>query len=174
MPRPRFWRVIAFIDFLTDLGGTLGALSLLGILALVGGEILARNVFGVSLHFSWDIAGYLMGACFLLASAAAMKGGSHVRVTALLEALPPGLARILERVACIIGLCICVMLSFALVEMALLSAIRSSTAATAFRIPLVYPQSALATGAILLTLQCLAQLLRLLRGERLSTGPGLE
>ena len=48
------------------------------------------------------------------------------------------------------------------------------TAATTFRMPLVYPQAVLATGAVLLTLQCLAQVLRLLRGESMATGPGLE
>ena len=51
---------------------------------------------------------------------------------------------------------------------------RGSTAATTFRMPLVYPQAVLATGAVLLTLQCLAQVLRLLRGESMATGPGLE
>ncbi len=58
--------------------------------------------------------------------------------------------------------------------MAVLSGQRGSTAATTFRVPLVYPQAVLAAGAVLLTLQCLAQVLRLLRGEALTSGPGLE
>lgn len=171
---PRFHRVIAAIDGLTELGGLLGALSLLGILTLITAELVARNLFSYSLHFSWDLAGYLMGACFLMASAAAMKGGSHVRVTALVEALPPRLARKLDLFACIIGLFICGYLAWALIEMAWLSGKRGSTAATAFRIPLVYPQTVLATGAVILTLQCLAQTLRQLSGEPMATGPGLE
>ncbi len=170
----RFHRVIAAIDRLTELGGVAGALSLLGIFISIGGEIVARNVLGVSLHFSWDLAGYLMGACFLFASAAALKGGSHVRVTALLEVVPRGAARVLELFACVVGLAICILFSWALIDMAWLSGLRGSTAATAFRVPLVYPQAALAAGAVLLTLQCLAQLLRLSRGEALATGPGLE
>ncbi|WP_323690465.1 hypothetical protein [Rhizobium sp. AN95] len=56
----------------------------------------------------------------------------------------------------------------------MLSALRGSTSSSVIRIPLVYPQSALAIGAIILNLQMLAQFLRLLRGETLSTGPGLE
>jgi TRAP-type C4-dicarboxylate transport system permease small subunit len=173
-PPLRFDRVIAAIDLLTELGGVAAALSLLGILLFIGGEIIARNVFGISFHFSWDVAGYLMGACFLLASAAALKGGSHVRVTALLEVVPSRVARLLELFACLVGLAICVMLAWALIDMAWLSGVRGSTAATAFRVPLVYPQSVLALGAVLLTLQCLAQFLRLTRGEPLATGPGLE
>lgn len=171
---PRFHRVISAIDGLTELGGFLGALSLLGILGLIAAELISRNLFSYSLHFSWDLAGYLMGACFLLASAAAMKGGSHVRVTALVEALPPRIAGKLDLLACIIGLFICGYLAWALVEMAWLSGRRGSTAATAFRIPLVYPQTVLATGSVILTLQCLAQTLRQLRGEPMATGPGLE
>jgi TRAP-type C4-dicarboxylate transport system permease small subunit len=171
---PRFSRLIAAIDWLTDLGSIAGALSLLGILVIIGSEIVARNILNTSLHFSWDLAGYLMGACFLLASAAAMKGGSHVRVTALLEVIPPAAARALELCACAVGLVICVTLSWALIDMAWLSGTRGTQAATAFRVPLVYPQAVLAVGAVLLTLQCLAQFLRLTRGEMLSTGLGLE
>lgn len=170
----RFHGLIAMIDRLTDLGSITGALSLLGILILIGGEIVARNLLGISLHFSWDLAGYLMGACFLLSSAAAMKGGSHVRVTALLETIPPAVARVLEVFACLVGFAICVTLSWALIDMAWLSGMRGSTAATAFRVPLIYPQAVLAIGAVLVTLQCLAQFLRLMRGEALATGPGLE
>lgn len=170
----RFDDAITHIDRLTDAGSIAGAFSLLGILGLIAGEIFARNILGISMHFSWDLAGYLMGACFLFASAGALKGGSHVRVTALLEVLPAPFARVIEPVACLMGLAICAMLSWALIEMAWLSGMRGSTAATAFRMPLVYPQSALAAGAVLLTLQCFAQFLRLLHGEKLSTGPGLE
>lgn len=170
----RFGAIIAVIDRLTAIGGVLGALSLLGILVLIASEIFARNLLGRSMHFSWDLAGYLMGACFLLTSASALKGGSHVRVTALLEVLPPSSTRIVECAACLLGTAICAMLSWALIDMAWLSFSRGTTAATSFRVPLVWPQAALAAGACLLTLQCIAQFLRLLRGEKLAVGHGIE
>ncbi|MGA0542158.1 TRAP transporter small permease subunit [Neotabrizicola sp. VNH66] len=170
----RFRRTIAAIDSLTELGGILGALCLLGILALIAAELISRNIFAYSLHFSWDLAGYLMGGCFLLASASALKGGSHVRVTALVEVLPRAVSRRLDLFACLLGLAICGYLAWALIEMAWLSGQRGSTAATSFRVPLVYPQGALALGAAILTLQCLAQVLRQLRGEAMATGPGLD
>lgn len=173
-PSNRFRRTLAVIDGLTDAGGFLAALCLLGILFLIGGEIFSRNLLNYSLHFSWDLAGYLMGACFLLGCGSAMKGGSHVRVTALLEALPQSLGRVLELASCLVGLAICAYLTWALAEMAWLSGQRGSTAATSFRVPLVWPQSVLALGAALMTLQCLGQFLRLTRGEALSVGPGLE
>ena len=170
----RFHRTLTVIDRLTDAGGILAALCLLGILFLIGAELFSRNLLNYSLHFSWDLAGYLMGACFLLGCGSAMKGGSHVRVTALLEVLPPAAARAIELASCIVALAICVYLTWALSEMAWLSGRRGSTAATSFRVPLVWPQAVLALGAALMTLQCLGQLLRLTRGEPLSVAPGLE
>ncbi|MGN0934714.1 TRAP transporter small permease [Falsigemmobacter intermedius] len=170
----RFRRTLAVIDGLTDAGGILSALCLLGILFLIGAEIFSRNLLSYSLHFSWDLAGYLMGGCFLLGCASAMKGGSHVRVTALIEALPGSMLRVMELASCLVGLVICAFLTWALAEMAWLSGLRGSTAATSFRVPLVWPQSVLALGAALMTLQCLGQLLRLTRGEALSGGAGLE
>ncbi len=173
-PSARFQRTLSLIDRLTDVGGLASALCLLGILALILAEIFTRNLLRSSLHFSWDLAGYLMGACFLLGCASALKSGSHVRVTALLEVAPRAVGRVLEFTACLGGLLFCIALAWALIDMAVASGLRGSTAATTFRMPLVWPQSVLAAGAALMTLQCVAQLLRLLRGETLATGPGLE
>lgn len=172
--KPRFSGIITPIDKLTDVGGFLAGLCLLGILILISAELFWRNVLSKSLHFSWDLAGYLMGACFLLGCAAAMKNGAHVRVTALTEALPPRLARGCEIASSAVALAICAALSWALIDMAWLSGQRGSTAATAWRVPLVWPQSVLAVGAVLMTLQCVAQILRVLRGEQLTSGMGLE
>ncbi len=170
----RFEPVLGVIDKMTMICSTIAVICLLAILVLILSEIFLRNVANYSLHFSWDLSGYLMGACFMFGSASAMRAGTHVRVTALLEILPAGLARILVPLACLIGIGICAYLTAALAQMAWLSAVRGSTAATSFRAPLVYPQGALALGAALLTLQCFAQLLRVLRGEPLATGPGIE
>ena len=173
-PSQRFSRVIDPIDDLTSLGNGLAALCLLGIFVLIAGEIFLRNILGFSLSFSWDVAAYLMGACFMLAAASALKSGSHVRVTAIAEMLPLRGARLIEMAACLIGLAISIALCHALIEMAFLSHQRGSTSASVIRTPLVWPQAVIAIGAVLLCLQMVAQCLRLLRGEALTTGPGLE
>lgn len=173
-PAQRFSRVIDPIDALTSIGNSIAALCLLGIFALIAGEIILRNVLGFSLSFSWDVAAYLMGGSFMLAAASALKSGSHVRVTAIAEMLPMRGARWIEMAACLIGLVISIALCGALIEMAVLSYQRGSTSASVIRTPLVWPQAAFALGAMLLCLQMVAQCLRLLRGEALTTGPGLE
>lgn len=170
----RFDRIIAAIDWLTRLGSALAAFSLLAILVLIVVEIAVRNFFRMSFDFTWDLSAYLMGACFMLACAGAMRGGIHVRVTALLEVLPPRAARAIDIAACLVGLFICILLSRAFIEMAWLSGVRGTMSATTFRMPLVYPQAVLSFGAVLLTLQCFAQLLRLARGEKLSLAEGID
>lgn len=171
---PRFAAIIAPIDAVTRGANLIAGLALLLILVLISAEILSRNLLGRSLAFSWDYAAYAMGAAFMLGAADALRKGAHVRVTALLETVPRPVARVLEFGACIAGLLACAALAYALGEMAWLSFQRGSTSATVMRTPLVFPQTLVALGAIILTLQCLAQLLRLARGERLAEGAAIE
>ncbi len=170
----RLTPLIRAIDGLTAWGNVLSALCLLAIFLLVGAEILMRNLAGVSIAFSWDVSAYLMGACFLLASASALKAGSHVRVTALTEALPPRGAWALDLAAAVIGLIVAALLVWALGQMAWLSGLRGSTSPGVVRIPLVLPQAMLTVGAMLLFLQMIAQVVRVGAGERLTAGKGLE
>ena len=97
-----------------------------------------------------------------------------MRVTAAIDAMPSWLGRATEFAACVAGLAIAAALAWSLIEMSWLSGIRGSTSATVIRTPLVYPQSLAAAGAALLFLQCAAQLMRLIRGERLTTGKALD
>ncbi|CAN7683221.1 TRAP transporter small permease subunit [Pararhizobium sp. LjRoot238] len=170
----RFCAVVGLIDRSTAFGNIIAALSLLAIFVLIAGEIIIRNLSGFSLSFSWDFAAYLMGSTFMMAAASALKSGSHVRVTAITEILSPRGGRMLDMLACLLGLAISVALTYALIEMAWLSFQRGSTSSSVIRTPLVYPQAVLAAGGVLLTLQMVAQSLRLTRGETLTTGPGLE
>lgn len=173
-PAGRFDWFIRPVDRLTDFGNLLSGLCLLGIFVMIGAEILSRNLLGVSLSFSWDLSAYLMGGCFMLAAASALKSGSHVRVTGVAEMLPARGAWLLELAACIVGFVIALMLTWSLCQMTWLSYVRGSTSASVVRIPLVWPQGVLALGCVLLCLQLVAQTLRVLRGEQLSSGAGLE
>lgn len=170
----RFGAIIAPIDAVTRAGNLVAGLALLAILVMITAEIVSRNLMGRSLPFSWDYSAYAMGTAFMMASADALRRGAHVRVTAVLEAVPYRLSRVLEFGACLVGLAACAALAWALAEMAWLSFQRGSTSATVMRTPLAWPQGLTALGAIILTLQCAAQILRLARGERLAEGAAIE
>lgn len=141
---------------------------------MISAEIVSRNFFGNSLPFSWDYSAYAMGTAFMMGAADALRRGAHVRVTAVLEAVPRPLARGIEFAACLAGLAACGALAWALAEMAWLSFQRGSTSSTVMRTPLAWPQGLVALGATILLLQCFAQLLRLMRGERLAEGAAIE
>lgn len=167
-------RLLRPIDRITDAANLVAALCLLGIFLLVAAEIVARNLLNHSIAFSWEVAAYLMGACFMFAAASALKDGAHVRVTGLVDTVPPRAAQALDLAAALIGLAVAAALAWALAEMAWLSFQRGSTSAGAVRIPLVWPQAALAAGAALLCLQIVAQVLRVIAGESLARAEGLE
>jgi TRAP-type C4-dicarboxylate transport system permease small subunit len=173
-PRGRFAAVIGPIDVLTAFGGGLASLSLILIFIFIFSEIISRNLLGASLAFSWDFAAYMMGACFMLGAGSALKGGSHVRVTAITEILSPRAGRLLDLGACVAGFIISAYFAYALSSMGWLSYARNSASSSVMRTPLWLPQALLAFGAIILSVQMIAQFLRLLRGEALSSGPGLE
>lgn len=173
-PSPRFAAVLRPIDRATDAANVLSALSLLGIFVLIAAEIASRNLLGRSIPFSWDVSAYLMGACFMLAAASALKDGSHVRVSGVADAMSPRGARAVDMIAALIGLATGLVLAWALLDMAWLSFQRGSTSASVVRIPLVIPQAVLAAGAVLLCLQIIAQILRIADGARIAQGEGLE
>jgi len=161
----RFQAVISKIDALTFAASVGGSICLAGIFVLVMLEVLSRNVFGVSISFSWDFAAYMMGGCFLLSSGNALKGGSHVRVTALFEFLPPAQVRLLSLAACTVGFLIGCALTYALGDMTYLSFVRGSTSFSVVKTPLWIPQIIMTFGAVVFALQLIAQALRALRGE---------
>ncbi len=83
------------LDLLYQISGVLAALCLITILSLIVLQMLARwtgEVFpGVP-----EYAGYFMAAASFLAFGNALNRGSHIRVSIVLNALPPGPKRWLD------------------------------------------------------------------------------
>ncbi|KAA5607577.1 TRAP transporter small permease [Roseospira marina] len=166
--------LVSRIDALCTAAAVLGAACLAGLFLLILSEVLARNLLGQSLAFSWDFAAYGMGCCFFLSAANTMKNSGHVRVTVLFELLPPGPARIAEGVACVLGMLVSLALVYALGDMAWLSYVRGSTAASVVKTPLWIPQSLMTLGALVFVLALVAQFLRVLLGEGHVDRPDIE
>lgn len=170
LPRP-VRSVLRWIDGLTAGCAVLAALCLAGIFVLIMAEVIARNLVGTSVAFSWDYASYMMGGVFMLAAAAALKSGAHVRVTVLREPLSEAGRRGLDLTACLVGIAAVGLLLWSVSSMAWLSAERGSTSATVVRTPLWIPQAVVAAGAFVFLLQMLAQALRVVCGQSLSDEP---
>jgi TRAP-type C4-dicarboxylate transport system permease small subunit len=84
------------------------AAILLGLAALlVTGDVVARNVGLGTLPWILEASEYVLPVATFLVAPWLLRHGQHVRLDALLTALPPRLARLLDRLADAIGLAVC-------------------------------------------------------------------
>ena len=153
------------LDFLYDAAAWLGALLMIGVLAMV-----LLSIFGRLLHFhvrgTDAYAGYCMAGAGFLALAHTLKKNEHIRVTLLLNALPPGGKKVLE----VWSLCAAVLLSglfcFYSIKLAWQSwdfhDISTGNDAT----PLWIPQIGMALGTLVLLIAFVDELVMELRGQR--------
>jgi TRAP-type C4-dicarboxylate transport system permease small subunit len=158
-------RVLDAVDTLADCGAWASVLCILGILALIVGEVVARNVFNLSIDFAWEFSSFLMGAAFMLGAAYSMRSGAQIRVMAVLDNLPPRSRHALDLLATLCAAAAIGYLTCALAQLAWLSFVRNSHSEKSSELALWIAQAPLALGAALLTLQMLARFARLLRGE---------
>ncbi len=83
------------LDFLYTASGIAAALCLVAILTLIIVQMLARWT-GEVFPGAPDYAGYAMAAASFLAFANALNRGAHIRVSIVLNAVGPGLRRIIN------------------------------------------------------------------------------
>ncbi len=143
----------------------LAAACLAGIVLLVLGEVVARDLLGRSLSLTWEIAGYLMGATFFLGAAHTLADGAHVRA-GMQDMIPsPVLRRAVEGACLLAGLFVSLYAARALALLAWQSFERGVVAWSGTGMPLAIPQGVLALGAALLALQFAGLLARIVAGE---------
>ena len=158
-------RVLAGLDALSRACGYVAAVLVVGIAVLILTEVFCRTVLNISLSFAWEYSAYFLAVSIFLAAAFTLRSGGHVRVMLLSQNVPPRVAHWLDLVATLAGIVIAGWLGWSLTAFAWRSWATGSTSATIDETPLVYPQGAMAFGAVLLTLQLVARAIRLLAGE---------
>ena len=172
-------RVLDAIDELSMWGAWGSALCIAAILGLIVAEVLSRNFLNVSLYFAWEFSAYLMGAAFMLGAGYSLRAGAQIRVNVLLENVPKPVARFFDLFSTVCAIAIGVYFTWALGELTWLSYVRESRSPEKSELLRWIPQFPLALGSALLTLQTMARLARLLRGEpgediRLRIGQDIE
>lgn len=146
-------------------GAWAAAACIVSILGLIVAEVLSRNFLNISIYFAWEFSAYLMGAAFLMGAAYALRAGAQIRVNVLLENVPKPVARFFDLFSTVCGIAIAIYLTWALAEMTWLSYVRESRSPEKSEILRWITQFPLALGSLLFTLQAIARLGRLLRGE---------
>ena len=158
-------RVLDAVDRLSDWGAWAAVACIVGILALIVGEVATRNLLNRSIDVAWEFSAFLMGAAFMLGTAYSLRTGAQIRVMVLLDFTSPRMRQAIDMTATACCVAIAGYLTAALGQLTWLSWVRDSHSDKASELPLWIAQLPLAAGALLFTLQSLARLCRLLRGE---------
>jgi TRAP-type C4-dicarboxylate transport system permease small subunit len=140
---------------------------LLAMIALIGAEAIARNVFGTSLQITDEVGGYLLVAMTFLSMSVAEAHGAFHRVE-LVQIRLSRTGRMISQIGFdLMSLAATALVSWQLVRLALNSWRAEDVAPTPLQTPLWLPQASMGLGMILLCLALLrtiAAKVRYLRG----------
>jgi TRAP-type C4-dicarboxylate transport system permease small subunit len=98
-----FGRILTFFALLVALAFGLGT-------ALIALDVALRNLAGIGFPWLIDVIEYGLFAGTFLAAPWVLREGAHVRVDIVVAALPPRGAALLETIADLIGLAVCLVL----------------------------------------------------------------
>ncbi len=143
--------------------GGLAAIFLVGICVLVLAQVIGR-LLGIAIPSADEFAGYCLSASSFLALSYAMRQSSHIRVTLLIDCLPPGRRRLTEVLCVTGGLALSAYLTWFTAEMVWFSVSFGDLTQGLVPIPLWIPQSGMLIGIAMLTLAFAVDMSRLLRG----------
>ncbi len=153
------------------------ALCLVTIALLVGVQMAARLLDGALalLHLPRtdfvilsldEICGYMLAGASFLALAGTLKAGAHIRVTLVLAALSEKARRYVEIWAFGFAAAACGYGTYQLTTFAWVSFRFHEVSTGVIRVPLAYPQAAMAFGAFMLTVALVDELVIVARSGR--------
>ena len=160
----------AALDRLFHATGVLAALFMVGTLAMVIVGVAAR-LLGFNVPGTDAYAGYCMAAAGFLALAHTLKRGEHIRVTLILEHLPPGPQRALELWALGVATLLSALFAYYSVRLSWQSWDFHDVSTGNDATPLWIPQMSMALGAVVLCIAFVDELVLEWRGARLAKMP---
>jgi TRAP-type C4-dicarboxylate transport system permease small subunit len=161
------------IDGACDIGAVLAAVSA-GLLALILiTEVVATSFLEWSQPWSVEYAIYLQCFVLFLGAGWTLRRGGHIRVAVLLQALPPGAARLADMLGSAFAIGVVGFAALALWQQLFRTFEFGSTSFYPMGTPLWIPQGLLTLGVTLLWLAFVARLLRLAIGEPAELSSGL-
>ena len=154
-----------WLDGLYALGGFLAALCVLAILVLMIGASVGRIL---EWRVGWvnDVVAWLCAAAAFLGMAYSFRNGDFVRVTLVLEAVPPRLRRWLEFFSLSVATVAIVYLGFWALRFTLESYEFQDMAGTLIAVPVWIPQMSFVVGALILVIAVLDECAQVLQGRK--------
>ena len=162
----------AFLDRLYDAAGYAAAFFMVGTLLMVVAGI-ADRMFSLGLRGTDMYAGYSMAATGFLALAHTLKRGEHIRVSLILQAVPPRTRRAMEIVALLVSGILSGAFAFYAVRLVYQSWEFNDISTGSDATPLWIPQLSMAIGAAVLLVAFIDDFVMEIAGKR-HAGTGSE
>lgn len=157
-------RLAARIEWLSDAAGAMAGAATLGLTVMVASGVVARRVFNAPFLFVEELSGYVVLAIVFLGLAHTLRVGGHVRVELVIDSVGGALRTALRGAAIVLaGVWAVVFLLAAMYQVSEFYT-QGILSFAYLQTPLWVPGSFMVVGGLLLTLQCVALLLRL-RGD---------
>lgn len=150
------------IDAIAQASAWFAALAMAGMVVLIGGEIIIRLITNGGLPFTWEYSSYLLAASLFCGLGWTLRTGGHIRVTVLEQIVPAAVTRWINLVGCAVALYFSCVLTTAMIMLCINSYQSGSRSIMNAESPLWVPQSAVAFGALVLSLQLALRLLLLI------------
>lgn len=158
---------LEFIDTVSRRTGEALSYVFLASVAVMAYEVAARYLFGAPTIWAHETTICLTAIGFVFGGAYAMQRGAHIRINIIYELCPAGLRRLFDFISAVVTVAYLALLVYAAWIVAARSWAVMETSASAWNQPTpVLLKSTLVAGAALMTVQGLAELLRLLRPRR--------
>lgn len=148
------WRTDGVFDFVSRASAWLGAIALLAATAFVSAQIVGTD----------DLAAWSMAGIVFLSLPHTLKAGAHIRVTLLLQALPPRMRAASDLVANAVALCLVAWAAWHCTAFVLESYRTHEMSQGMIVIPIWLPQLSMPIGLVGLLVMLLGRLLNLLEG----------
>ena len=156
------------LDTLYDTAAWIAATFMVALLVMVMLSIAGREL-GFHVRGTDAYAGYMMAGAGFFALAHTLKRGEHIRVTLLLQALHPEARRCVEIFSLVVAVLLTGLLAFFSAKLCWQSWQFHDISTSSDATPLWIPQLSMALGTLILLIAFGDELIRELRGTRITT-----
>lgn len=154
-------KLVNVIEKVTDIiGGHLQGWIVFFLMVMVLVEVLTRYILQSPLSIADELGGYLLVAITYIGLAYTWKEKGHVRVELLTNMLPVKVREWLRFITLIMATVFCWPLIMGSYQLLMDSMLFGEKSGSWLRTPLVYPQSVLLVGSVLLLVQLFAELIK--------------
>jgi TRAP-type C4-dicarboxylate transport system permease small subunit len=130
----------------------------LSMVLIISAEVICRQIFGVSLQITYEVAGYLMAALTFFGLGISLHGGGLFRVEFVYMWIPSRGRLVLQLVYDLVSLVFTLILDYQLFRQVISSYNRGYVEATILATPLYIPQLVMPIGVTLMIIVLLAEI----------------